>query len=78
MQAIPAVDEWIEQPDAWRRDRNETLRARGMTRRSWPRGRGSARAAAGEREVTSAFEVAQLDAPFRFHDCRRRFASWFT
>jgi len=47
----------------------------GMTRRSWPRRRGSARAASGGRAATYAFEAAQLGAPFRFCDCRHRFAS---
>jgi integrase len=38
--------------------------------RVWPKA--STRAA-----FEAAVEVARLDAPFRFHDCRHHFASWF-
>jgi integrase len=40
------------------------------TGRVWPEA--STRAA-----FEAAVEVARLDAPFRFHDCRHHFASWF-
>jgi len=40
------------------------------TGRVWPAG--STRAA-----FETAVEAARLDAPFRFHDCRHHFASWF-
>jgi integrase len=40
------------------------------TGRVWPAG--STRAA-----FEAAVEAARLDAPFRFHDCRHHFASWF-
>jgi integrase len=36
----------------------------------WPEG--STRAG-----FEAAVEAAKLDAPFRFHDCRHHFASWF-
>ena len=38
--------------------------------RLWPEG--SIRAA-----FEAVVEAARLDAPFRFHDCRHHFASWF-
>ena len=38
--------------------------------RLWPEG--STRAA-----FEATVEAARLDAPFRFHDCRHHFASWF-
>ena len=38
--------------------------------RLWPEG--STRVA-----FEAAVETARLEAPFRFHDCRHHFASWF-
>ena len=41
-----------------------------MTGRVWPEGsiRGT---------FEAAVEAARLDAPFRFHDCRHHFTTWF-